>query len=88
MQNIMCQCECGGILHVCDKTLVLPKHMVVSENPFQYQECLLDHSLGVGKDSVSGNAPTVPDSAIWASSHTTDRRLPHMARLEDPTGEL
>ena len=57
-----------------------------SEVPFVYEECRLDHSLGVGKDSVTGENPTIPDASIWASSHTTTRRAPHMARLDDPTG--
>ncbi|WAR06589.1 NRX4-like protein [Mya arenaria] len=61
-------------------------HSARNRSPFQYQECRLDRSLGVGKDSISQSAPTVPDSALWGSSFTTDRRMPHMARLEDPTG--
>lgn len=52
-----------------------------------YEECRLDYSLGVGKDSVTGDAPTIPDNHMWASSHTTDNRQAYMARLDDPTGE-
>jgi hypothetical protein len=59
-----------------------------TEQPFQYQECKLDHSIGVGKDSVTGNSPTIPDGNLWASTYTTDNRMPHMARLDDPTGIL
>lgn len=59
---------------------------MISEKPFQYQECKLDHSLGVGRDSVTGNSPSIPDSSLWASTYTTEKRKPNMARLDDPTG--
>lgn len=54
--------------------------------PFRFQECRFDHSLGVGKDSITGNSPTIPDGNLWASTFTTDKRMPHLARLDDPTG--
>ena len=61
-------------------------HPILSESPFQYQECRLDRSLGVGSDPITGDLPTLPDHNLWASTYTTDRRSPQMARLEDPTG--
>jgi len=57
-----------------------------NRQPFQYDECRLPHTLGIGKDTITGNAPTVPDHALWASTHSSNMRMPHMARLEDPTG--
>ena len=56
--------------------------------PFRYDECVLDYSVGVGKDSVSQRAPTIPNNNVWASTFSNDRRMPWMARLDEPTGKF
>ena len=60
---------------------------IISGSPFKYEECLLDYSVGIGKDKVTQASPTIPNSAMWASSYSNDRRMPWMARLAEPNGK-
>ena len=55
--------------------------------PFIYNECTLDYSVGVGKDRITQAAPTIPNHMIWASTYN-ERRMPWLARLDEPTGKV